>query len=335
MSPVSIELSLGRHTMNIPSGMEELLRNVLEKGGVLEGNFFVMLGERISGSSHKQGISVLQFQEDSNSFSVKAQPGGNDTRHQCTIFFPAELRENSRELYEAVKAAAQNNSLESEDGVPPQAKKTKKRSATKMPENMLEKMPIVPRPRDIDEIINQERVAYLTEIDAEPLAFMLSEIYRKHGTSWISKHKMFQCFKGMHLNFKESILIRIIIKAGYLETNEETQPHNPHSRISEQGLHTLRNYVPSEPPERIEDLRKFDAILRLAKQHAEINDCIRKITEEILPLEERVQNLRRELDLLEDEIRLKNEAAMEMRSQITPQMIEAARINEMLQNIAL
>ena len=189
---------------------------------------------------------------------------------------------------------------------------------------------------------------YQTEnflLTPEMLTLIISDIYDKKGTGWMTKGSLFKIVNAMKLQHPNNRLIGKLFHLGYLERD----PQNPDNRskltqaacllIKGPAAEIITKQVISE--EEVKVLSLFESLktasveyLSLQESQARIDNELSKLQENSLYLEKKLEKLTqiilKRAEENEIEIGKKKLALEEVSAKITPRLIEAHRRFEML-----
>lgn len=323
---ISVRIIKGVHTINIPHGMNKLLKEMLQKAGFEQGEFKILLGERIKGKNHTKGIRLVRFDETRNSFILKVQPDSNDSRHVCTINLPELYRkeaanhfEKLQSIYEVVTETEveENESAESNT-------KTSPPEATSQVIEEIKPIPIAP--------------ARIMIPDKEMFACIITEILQFGGKGYLSSRRLFEIVRKLKLEIAEDKLVGMLLRHGYLEPNEDKGKKI--SRISASGYDLMEAYSgkhnyelmetyngkrpPSESMSVSEEQQKFNTIRILAEKHQALKNQTKPFIEEIAGIENKISEMKTQIEKTRILI-------SEIEKQITPEMEAALLATQQIQ----
>lgn len=99
-----VSISKGRHSMEIPSGTQALLEELLAASGFGPNDYFtVRIGKGVKSTPHSPRINVKNTVLKTNSVLVELKPGDNGSRHQYYVSMPRGYQGTAENLFNSLK----------------------------------------------------------------------------------------------------------------------------------------------------------------------------------------------------------------------------------------
>lgn len=99
-----VVISKGKHSMEIPTGAQELLEEHLYASGFRSKDIFtVRIGKGVTATPHSPILNVKNKIPNTNSIIVETKPGDNQTRHQYYVPMPRGYRGTIDQFFERLR----------------------------------------------------------------------------------------------------------------------------------------------------------------------------------------------------------------------------------------
>lgn len=206
---INVDIDLGRHTMQIPSGMRKLFLETIKSLGVENGDFKVHLGRNIKGGTQK-GIRFIKLLPESNAVVLKAQPNTRDGRHICALYLPDKYKNQLSEFAEILQKKVGKEDLDQDEliaAVEDLHKENPPANEQQLEVYQIENILLKQQQYEVKKAI----------LTTEMLTLIVSEIFGKHGTGWIIKKEIFSLLNKLKLEYPANKLIGQLLRLGYLE----------------------------------------------------------------------------------------------------------------------
>ena len=284
---LTVDISIGNHTINIPDDMDELILNMLREVGIHSGKFKVSLGERIRGSaacSGLKGIKICGFNETTKSFVIKAQPDANDTRHRCTVYFPKMHVQHAPELYEKLV-----NRFGNEFSTKAEVPKIETVAEVIVDEAPAPEIAAEPALEVVETTTDNDSSAPTMSVskymDNDMTFLIIEEIAKRYSfDKWIKKPVLLKLLSSLDLEMPANKIAGYLLGREYLEKN----PTNPEDQCK-------LNYLAFK---KLTELKKPEPLSLESLQS--LSDERRLIMESIKPHEDEITNLENEIAKIEE-----------------------------------
>ncbi|NTW27063.1 MAG: hypothetical protein HGA36_01940 [Candidatus Moranbacteria bacterium] len=331
---VNVEISLGKHTINVPYGMRKLFMDMIASLNITQGNFKVHLSARIRGI-RKNGIKFVKLMSEYNAMSITAQSSGKDGRHICILYFPDMYKDQLTKFGDDLKERVGQEDLAADEII-----EDEKQDATGE----------IAAPVQIGiESAEAKQQRYLAEnlfLNTDMLTLIAGDILEKKGTGWVTKGELFKLLRNLNLDFPSNKLIGKLLSLGYLEKDPE-QP-DKRSRLTPSACLLVNgpsadtassiNIVENED---VKILSMFDSLKTAAADYSVISKQqeaavfeLKNLIANSIYLEEKLEKITKIIQQRmvenQDKLLAKKHELKAIGYKITPRMTEANRRLELM-----